>query len=278
MALTAACDADRLTRCGSDTMDFHHVRLGQGKPLVLFHGLGSTWRSWQPVLDGLAAHRTVIALDLPGFGQTSPLQGPVSIETLADASTAFLETHDLRGADVAGSSMGARLVLELARRRIVGATVSLDPGGFWQGWEKGYFRSTIGASIRLVRALQPVMPAIARSAVGRNLLLAQLSAHPSQLAPELVLSEMRSYAASPAFDELLQNLVSGPEQQGISRGLGPPITIGWGRKDRVCLPRQAERALARFPDAKLHWFEDCGHFPMWDKPAETVQVILNSTG
>jgi pimeloyl-ACP methyl ester carboxylesterase len=46
----------------------------------------------------------------------------------------------------------------------------------------------------------------------------------------------------------------------------------------VCLPRQAERALARFPDAKLHWFEDCGHFPMWDKPAETVQVILNSTG
>jgi pimeloyl-ACP methyl ester carboxylesterase len=259
-------------------MDFHHVRLGQGKPLVLFHGLGSTWRSWQPVLDGLAAHRTVIALDLPGFGQTSPLQGPVSIETLADASTAFLETHGLRGADVAGSSMGARLVLELARRRIVGATVSLDPGGFWQGWEKGYFRSTIGASIRLVRALQPVMPAIARSAVGRNLLLAQLSAHPSQLAPELVLSEMRSFADSPAFDELLQNLVSGPEQQGISRGLGPPITIGWGRKDRVCLPRQAERALARFPDAKLHWFEDCGHFPMWDKPAETVQVILNSTG
>ena len=259
-------------------MDFHHVRLGQGKPLVLFHGLGSTWQSWQPVLDGLSAGRTVIALDLPGFGETPPLQGPVSIETLADASTAFLDTHDLRGADVVGSSMGARLVLELARRGVVGATVSLDPGGFWRGWEKTYFRTSIGASIRLVRALQPVMSAIARSAVGRSLLLAQLSAHPSRLSPDLVLTEMRSFAASPSFDELLRSLVSGPEQQGLARGSGPPITIGWGRKDRVCLPRQAERALERFPDAKLHWFEDCGHFPMWDRPEEAVRVILDNTG
>jgi pimeloyl-ACP methyl ester carboxylesterase len=174
--------------------------------------------------------------------------------------------------------MGARLVLELARRGVVGSTVSLDPGGFWRGWEKTYFLTSIGASIRLVRALQPMMPTISRSAVGRTLLLAQLSAHPSRLSPDLVLSEMRSFAASPSFDELLRNLVSGPEQQGIPRGSGPPVTIGWGRKDRVCLPQQAQRALERFPDAKLHWFEDCGHFPMWDKPQETVQMILNSTG
>jgi pimeloyl-ACP methyl ester carboxylesterase len=174
--------------------------------------------------------------------------------------------------------MGARLVLELARRGVVGSTVSLDPGGFWRGWEKGYFQTSIAASIRLVRALQPVMPTISRSAVGRTLLLAQLSAHPSRLSPNLVLTEMRSFAASPSFDELLRSLVSGPEQQGIPPGSGPPIIIGWGRKDRVCLPQQAQRALERFPDAKLHWFEDCGHFPMWDKPAEAVQLILDSTG
>lgn len=258
-------------------MDFHHVRLGQGKPLVLFHGLGSTWRSWQPILDSIAAERTVFALDLPGFGETPPLEGAVSIETLAEASTAFLEAHDLRGADVVGSSMGARLVLELARRGVVGATVSLDPGGFWRGWERPYFRATIGASIRLVRTLQPIMPRIAQSPAGRTLLLAQLSAHPSQLPPDLVLSEMRSFAASPSFDELLTSLVSGPDQQGARPGSVPPITIGWGRKDRVCLPKQAARALDLFPDAKLHWFDDCGHFPMWDKPKETVRLILDST-
>jgi pimeloyl-ACP methyl ester carboxylesterase len=50
----------------------HHVRLGHGRPLLLIHGLGGTWRSWLPVLDRLAAEREVIAVDLPGFGETPP--------------------------------------------------------------------------------------------------------------------------------------------------------------------------------------------------------------
>lgn len=52
--------------------------------------------------------------------------------------------------------------------------------------------------------------------------------------------------------------------------------IGWGRRDRVCFPRQAKRALALFPDAQLHWFDRCGHFPHWDAPAETAQLILSA--
>jgi hypothetical protein len=87
------------------------------------------------------------------------------------------------------------------------------------------------------------MPTISRSAVGRTLLLAQLSAHPSRLSPDLVLSEMRSFAASPSFDELLRSPVSGPEQQGIPPGSGPPITIGWGCKDRVVLAATGATSL-----------------------------------
>ena len=57
-----------------------------------------------------------------------------------------------------------------------------------------------------------------------------------------------------------------------------PVVIGWGRKDRLCLPQQANRAIKAFPDATLHWFEHSGHFPMWDQPEETVRVILDATG
>lgn len=48
----------------------HQVTRGAGKQLLLIHGLGSSWRAWQPILDGLAAERSVVAIDLPGHGAT----------------------------------------------------------------------------------------------------------------------------------------------------------------------------------------------------------------
>ncbi len=257
----------------------HHVRLGQGKPLLLIHGLGGAWRSWAPILDRLTPHRAIIGIDLPGFGETPALPSPVTIEALADAVTAFLKEQGLEGVDMAGSSMGARLALELARRGVAGAVVSLDPGGFWQGWEKTYFLASIGLSIKLVRALQPVMPLITATPVGRTALFPQFSPKPWGLQPDVTLEEMRSFAHSPSFDELLRNLVYGPPQLGAPAGsLKKPLMIGWGRQDRVCLPQQAPRAQALFPDARLHWFENCGHFPHWDQPEATAQLILEATG
>lgn len=259
--------------------EMHHIRRGSGRPLLLIHGLGGSWREWGPVLDGLAAEREVIAVDLPGFGETPPLPGKVSIETLADAVTRFLEEQDLVGVDVVGGSMGARLALELARRGVVGATVSLDPGGFWSGWQKPYFFASIWLSIRLIRLLQPVMPKITASRIGRTLLFAQFSARPGRLSPEVTLEEMHSFAASSSIDELLYGLVYGPPQKGAQQGsMRGPVTIGWGRKDKVCFPSQAEQALELFPDARLHWFDDSGHLPYWDVPEEATRLILANTG
>lgn len=258
----------------------HYIRRGTGKPLLLLHGIGGHWQSWNPILADLAKEREVIAVDLPGFGQTPKLAGETSIRTLADATDAFLHANGLSGIDVVGSSMGARLVLELARRGgVVGGAVALNPGGFWQGWERHAFFTSIFLSIRLLRLLRPVLPQICANPVGRALLLAQFSSRPTKLAADIVSDELCSYVAAPAFNELLIQLAYGEEQQGAPRNsIAHPLVIGWGRRDRVCFPRQAKRALAAFPDAQLHWFERCGHFPHWDAPAETTQLILSALG
>ncbi|WP_240539821.1 alpha/beta fold hydrolase [Salinarimonas soli] len=251
---------------------------GAGEKLLLIHGLGGSARSWSPILPALAAEREVLAVDLPGHGGTPAEAGSDTFRGLTDIVDAFLVREGLTGIDMAGSSMGARMVLELARRGHARAVVALDPGGFWRGWERTYFHTTIAASIRLVRGLRPVLPTVARHAASRTAFLAQLSAKPWSLSSELVAGELESLASTPTFDPLYRDLATGPEQQGPAAAGSGPVVIGWGRQDRLCLPRQAERAHAAFPGSRLHWFENCGHFPMWDQPDEAARLVLESTG
>ena len=253
------------------------IRQGEGPPLLLVHGLGGSWRSWSTILPALAETRDVVALDMPGHGETPAAADSDTFRGLADSVETFIMEQNLAGIDIVGSSLGARIVLEMARRGNVGATVALDPGGFWRGWERTYFRTTLIASIRLVRGLGSVLPSLSRSAVSRSMLLAQLSAHPWKLDGEIVATELKSFAATKTFDALVRDLATAPEQEGPAAETSRPVVIGWGRQDRLCLPRQAARAQDAFPSARLHWFEKCGHFPMWDQPEETVQLILDET-
>ena len=255
----------------------HVVRRGTGKPLLLVHGIGGSWRSWQTILEPLEAQRDVIVPDLPGFGESAPLVDPTFLG-LADAVETFLRDRELIGVDVVGSSMGARLVLELARRNLVGACVALDPGGFWQGWETPFFEKSVAISIKLVRTLRPVLPLLTGNALTRTALFVQFSARPWALPANVALDELRSFASAPSFDAILRDLAVGPRQIGAPAGsLRSPLVIGWGRADRVCMPVQASRVLDAFPDARLHWFEKSGHFPQWDAPEETVRLILQTT-
>lgn len=116
----------------------HHIRRGAGPKLLLIHGLGGSWQSWTPILDGLSASQTVIAIDLPGHGATPAEPDSGTFNGLVGSVERYIANNGLAGIDLVGSSMGARIVLELARRGGVGNVIALDPGGFWRGWERRF--------------------------------------------------------------------------------------------------------------------------------------------
>lgn len=262
----------------STTAPLPFKRTGSGTPLLLVHALGGDRDSFDDLLPALAAEHDVIVPDLPGHGEAPELTGEVTVSAIADALEAFVDAHGLDGVNVAGSSLGARLVLELARRRRVGTAIALDPGGFWNPRERQVFGVSVAASYRLVLALQNAVPVLAGNPVTRTALLSQFSARPWALSPELVTQELRAFAASPGFDRTLSALWHGPRQEGLPAGEArAPIHIVWGRQDRVTLPRQAKRAQAAFPDADLTWLDRCGHFPHWDRPDETTRLVLDWT-
>lgn len=249
-------------------------RRGSGRQLLLVHGLGSTRAAWNPIIP-LLPERELILVDLPGHGNSPAEPGSGTFAGLAQSLGDWIGVQGLAGVPMVGSSLGARLVLDMARRGLSGPVVALDPGGFWQGWERSLVRTTLLGSILLLRSLGSAVPALARNAVSRSALLAQLSARPWALDGDFVANELVGLARTPTAKSLVRDLASGPAQTGPA--VSGPVTIGWGRHDRLCLPIQAARAQQAFPGAHLHWFAHSGHFPMWDEPAKAAELILSAT-
>jgi pimeloyl-ACP methyl ester carboxylesterase len=259
-------------------MPLHSVRRGSGKPLLLVHGLGSSRWAWSLITLALAEERETVAVDLPGHGETPAEEDSGTFAGQLRSLEAFLDAEGLAGVDMVGSSMGGRMVLELARRGRAGAAVALDPGGFWAGWERQYTYGSLVAMRTLLRTIGPTIPTVARSAAARTGLLAQLSARPWALNGDVVEKEMHGVAYSSPFEALASDLVFGPVQEGPAAPGSGPVTIGWGRHDRLTLPDQAQRAAAAFPGSRLHWFDHSGHFPMLDEPDAAAALILDAVG
>jgi pimeloyl-ACP methyl ester carboxylesterase len=197
---------------------------------------------------------------------------------LSDAVADFIASHNLIGVDAVGSSMGAQLAIELARRKVVNKVIALNPAGFWLNpWERRVIFLSLRISIYVARRLEQFLPYLFASPIWRTVLLWQVSPRPWLLPPQLVLDEIKGCIGAHSFDDFLRDLANAPVQQGDLPGSANRIILGWGRQDRVCLPRQAKMALRVFPNAKIHWFENCGHFPHWDLPEETADLILRWT-
>ena len=257
-------------------MTLNHERRGSGPPLVLIHGIGSQWPAWAPVLDGLAAQRDVIALDLPGFGASPPLPAGMTptVPALADSVMELLEQLEVSRPHVAGNSMGGWIALELARRGVVASATALSPAGFWNRREVAYSRASLRLTVRVARALDPVADRLTSTAAGRTLLFGQVAARPWRIPAPDAAAALRALARAPGFDATLTVLTAGHFTGAAD--IDVPVTIAWGDRDRLLIPRQALRAVRAIPGARLVSLEGCGHVPMSDDPERVVDVVLEA--
>jgi 3-oxoadipate enol-lactonase len=90
---------------------------GTGSVVVLLHGLGGSRTAWAPQLDALSGDHRVVAWDLPGYGASPPLAGPLTFPALADAVAGLLDTLDVDRAPLVGLSLGGMVALHTALER-----------------------------------------------------------------------------------------------------------------------------------------------------------------
>jgi pimeloyl-ACP methyl ester carboxylesterase len=252
-------------------MDLNHRRFGSGPPLVLLHGIGMRWQWWTPVIDALAERHEVWALDHPGFGDSPPLAEEPTIAAHAAAVEAFMRTHGISGAAVAGISMGGWISLELAKRGTVRAAVASSPAGFWEGWEGPYARGSLRATYALVRGIAPLADTLTATAAGRVAMFSQVLGRPARVPGSEAAGAVRAIATSDfmrTMKAFAYDRFSGGESVAV------PVTIAWGTRDRLLLPRQAARAVSEVRGAQLVRMPGCGHVATWDDPELMARVVL----
>ncbi|RZT78982.1 pimeloyl-ACP methyl ester carboxylesterase [Micromonospora violae] len=261
-------------------MSIHFRRAGSGEPLVLLHGIGHRHQAWEPVFDRLTAHHEVIALDLPGFGN-SPVPGagmPADMAATVAGVLPALAEWGLERPHVAGYSLGGAIGLELAATGAVASVTAFSPAGFFTPAE----RRRALAILRTLRANSylptPVMRVALRSAYLRALCFAPLLARPTQLDVERALGDALALRRGLGFNAVAR---AARDYRFDCRRLSEaavPVTIGWGDRDRIFGVHQAERARAGLPAARVVTMSRCGHVPMSDDPDLVAALILETTG
>jgi pimeloyl-ACP methyl ester carboxylesterase len=248
-------------------------RRGTGSPLVVIRQLDR--EGWAPVIDLLAQEREVVAVDLPGFGDSPPLPGTrPTVQALATEVALWFSTVGLTRPPVVGNSLGGAVALELARTGAVASAVALSPIGLWTGPGAAYALGSLRFARTMVQTLGPRTARLTRSPLGRTLAFWQLAARPWQMTAEAADGALRNLVRSPGF-EATRRAARTYRLTGFTPSV--PVTVAWGTRDLLTPRHQAHRAAQLLPAARHVRLRGCGHSPMSDNPGR-IAHLLTSTG
>ncbi|HEV2425991.1 MAG TPA: alpha/beta hydrolase [Terriglobia bacterium] len=224
----------------------HYLAGGEGRPLVLVHGLGGRAQDWALLMPSLLNHGyRIYALDLLGFGQSQRPDVDYSIALQADVLNRFVDSQRLARFDLAGWSMGGWVALKftLEHPEHVQRLVLFDSAGmdFKPAFNPALFHpSTVAQAEEFLTWLTP-----------------QASRIPRFIARDLI-REMRPRAW--VVDRAMRSMLSRAEilngQLGVIR---VPVLIVWGKQDILVPLFCADEMHREMPQSLLESFEGCGH-------------------
>ena len=258
-----------------DGQPINVIELGEGPPLVFVHGLIERWTQWVEQLSVFASSHRVIAMDLPGFGDSPMPAEKISVPGYARTIEQLLDALQVNAAAFVGHSMGGFTSVELAINfpQRVERLALISPAGL----------STYNnpRDLRLVAQMRRLRRIV-------NPYHARVAAHAELIArrPRLRLLEPTTHVVARHSDRLpapfVAEFVRGLGAPGYIEGMAAnfdydyrdrlgeiacPALIVWGDRDRLVTAKDADLYERLIPNARKVIFEDTGHMAMIERPA-----------
>ena len=253
-----------------DGVRIRYARRGaaQGTPVLFVHGFGGDLDNWLFNIDAIGEKHPVIALDLPGHGQSEVKLPGTSLAALADFVSHFMDAIDVAQAHLVGHSVGGAIAaqLALAQPQRVATLSLLASAGFGPEINIGYTKGFASAASR--RELKPVLELLFKD--------------PTLVSRQMV-DDVLKYKRLDGVGELLAALnegLFGDDHQlalpGLSlAGTGKPVLMIWGTDDQIVPAAHARKAPA---DATVEIFDGVGHMAQMERASEVNRLILRHIG
>jgi pimeloyl-ACP methyl ester carboxylesterase len=256
-----------------------YLQKGSGPVLLLIHGMAGDLDTWRSVIDPLAANATVLAVDLPGHGSSSPAGGDYSLGSLASFLRDVLVALGHDRATLIGHSLGGGIAMqfsyqfpEMTERLVLTSSgglglevsavlraASLPGASLFLSATAEATRRVSGVAGRLMRAAHsPLSPGVEELTRGYGS-LADVDRRAAFLAT------VRSVVG------LGGQSVHAGDRLYLTEGL--PVLLIWGEEDLIIPVAHARAAHELMPSSTLEIFQNVGHFPQVEAPQRFVEVL-----
>jgi pimeloyl-ACP methyl ester carboxylesterase len=233
---------------------------GQGAPIVFLHAFPFNALMWEPQFKELSTTYHLIALDLPGLGQSTPIPETLTMDLGADVAAALLDHCELSSATICGLSMGGYTALAFAEHypEYLESLVLADTHAAADSPEKKQQRHHLIHQINHqgpASFFKEFIPSIVGTTTKKN--------HPAIISRIQSLLDM---ANNNAIVSALQGMAKRPDRFTVLQQLSTPVLILVGEEDMLTPPSDAKRMADASPQAQLEVIPETGHMSNLENP------------
>ena len=236
--------------------------------VLLLHGFGGDLDNWMFNLDSLAEKHRVLALDLPGHGQSIKTNVDPSLSGMATFVRKFLDVLSVSSVHVVGHSMGGAIAMQQASDspETVKSLGLICSAGLGPDINSDYLRGFVES----------------QSQQELKLVLQQLFADESLVNLQLVndiLNYKRIDGVEATLNALSETLISAGEQTFLTDNIvasGIPVLVIWGKQDRIIPVSHAQNySAAGGSCVEVEIFDSAGHMVQMEKAHDVNRSLLN---